>query len=1225
MKSRKRISNKVLVGTVAMTGATLFGASTLNAQADTIQQNVKNNDTNINPQTPQQAAQQRVDNAQQQVTTQQGVISSGVLTVNRAQNVVNSDQAAVSAQQSVVNSATAEASSASVAVDNAITSVAQNQSNVRIASNAVTAANSAVSAQQEVVNGNSAQVDNDHNAINSAFALQSSAEARLSDYLVASQAAATSAFNFALANAQEAVNDQQQAVSVASKAVTAAQDAVQAQQNAVSIAQQTASEAAQQVAKDASAVAAAQQHLTTLKNNNDDVTATAQLQSTISQLQRQLANDKRAAQNAQQLFESAQQNFNHATATQKAAEERISQARVALAGAQQAVANAKANAAAAQQRVAQARADALKALETYNNYKNDNGVPTIQTPSDIVQQYENYLNNGRHNDSQIKADCAEGLALNGADPKKGLMVANWTTTDNGETWQPTMRTNYQATAQDEAETVNPRNMTVAQQTEITKFAAQIVNDFRESFQSTAAGAVHSYGKVKVSPYATELGNQVVASAYNNSGWNKLNNASGSPHNETGLITAANEAGLKTGFVGENLSSGLLLDPAAVKINQKMTMAEVKQSIYASILAMIYQDVEVNDGDNLHYGFGGHTEAFLNDPKGMNAISNFDNGNQYMTVTIDKDGWVHYNFFDDGQSSQAMKDKLAQGAITPENTTTSKITIAHSAYLQKKAAVTTAQTAATAAQNGVTIAQSNLADAQSAVDAAVNTQQKAANELLNQKKIMANAQVAVDIATNNISSLQAKLDKAQADLNAINGSVQDKARQLAQAEVDLNTAQQKLNSSKNVQSSRNIAVQDANAKLGKLQQIVQDKQNELQHAQNELQNKKNEYSQLNSQIRLARIFGTSLNAVSPRINYEKAITNAKKVVADAQQKLIDDTRIYQASQVKFQELVAKASQLQTIYQATLSNAKKSDAVQNNASVKKAKAALHAAQLKIQVENGKLTQLKGTLSTDETKLDQANGNLTKAQEKLNNCQNELKRAQITLDGLNHSYVPIKALNQETVSEEKVAADTTTSEAGSEVISQIEEVKNNTEITTSESANKTLPTNSQEINEVAEVSQDKPTEQFRTNEVQNPGRLNRASEEASIKSEIAAQIAARNAHAANDNMMVDFDDPYDNYYDQQQEAASIPSAPLEGYTRQLGALKNDGMINTKLEAAIKSGQIKLPSNNTKSEKQQLRVNKDGLTTMTVVAAGAALATGASLNKKRKKQVAKKLADNR
>lgn len=49
---------------------------------------------------------------------------------------------------------------------------------------------------------------------------------------------------------------------------------------------------------------------------------------------------------------------------------------------------------------------------------------------------------------------------------------------------------------------------------------------------------------------------------------------------------------------------------------------------------------------------------------------------------------------------------------------------------------------------------------------------------------------------------------------------------------------------------------------------------------------------------------------------------------------------------------------------------------------------------------------------------------------------------------------------------------------------------------------------------------------------------------------------------------------------------------------------------------------TNNTKAEaKKQPKVNKDSLTAMTVVAAGAALATGASLNKKRKNRVAKKL----
>ena len=1187
---------------MAVTGATLLGASTLNAQADTVQQTVKNNDVNVNPQTPQQAAQQRVDTAQQQVNTQQQVVNSGVQTVNSAQNTVKADQSAVNAQQAVVNSAAAEVNSASAAVESAVTSAAQNQGNVQSAASAVQAANSAVSDQQQVVNSNSAQVNSDQSAVSSAKELQASAEARLSDYIVASQAAATSAFNFALENAQKAVNDQQDAVNAASQAVNTAQSAVQAQQNAVSIAQQTASQAAAQVAKDASAVADAQQRLDALKNNgsNDNVTATAQLQSTISQLQKQLANDKQAAQNAQQMLESAQQNYDHATAAQKAAEEKVNQTKAALAKAQQAVTTAQANADAAQQKVATAKADALKALETYNNYENDNGVPTVKTPSDIVQQYESYINGNRYNSPQVKSDCAEGIALNGGDPAKGLMSTGWTSTDGGKTWTPLLKTNYQATAQDKAEKVDPRNMTAAQQTEITKFAAQIVNSFRDSFQSTTAGAAHSYGKVKVSPYATELGNQVIDGAYNNSGWNKSSNATGSPHNENGMVTAANKAGLNTGFVGENLSTGLLLDPASLHIaglKQSMSMADVKQSIYAGILAMIYQDVENAADAPLYYGFGGHTEAFLNDPKGMNGISYDDSGNQYMTVTIDKDGWVHYNFFDDGHANAEVKNKLAQGATTPENVSATQINNAHNDYLQKEGAVTTAQTVATAAQT--------------VVNNATAAQQQAANEALNQKAVMENAQAAVNLANDKINDLQAKLAKVQADLNAMNGSVQDKARQLAQAQTNLAAAQQKLNASKKVQASRDAAVNEANAKLNQLQQNVQAKQNDLQQAQSELQNKKKEYSQLNSQIRLAKVFGTSLAAVSPQSNYEKAISDAKKAVASAQQKLSDDTQIYKASQAKLQELTATVSQLQTIYEAALSNAKKSDAVQNDAAVKKAKTALAAAQLKVQVETGKLTQLKGTLDKDQTTLDVANGDLTKAQEKLNSLQGELKRAQITLDGLSHPYIPSTPIAEETTSEDETATSSNATNGASSATDQTEtnSTSDDNASTTSAVANDASQNETQEANVTTEVNNEENDQLVLTSKVQNPGSLNRASEEASVKSEIAAQIAARNAHAANDNMMAGFDDPYDNYYDLQQEAASIPSAPLEGYTRQLGGEK----INAKLEAAIKSGQIKLPSSNTKSEaKKQPKVNKDSLTAMTVVAAGAALATGASLNKK-------------
>lgn len=663
-----------------------------------------------------------------------------------------------------------------------------------------------------------------------------------------------------------------------------------------------------------------------------------------------------------------------------------------------------------------------------------------------------------------------------------------------------------------------------------------------------------------------------------------------------MVAAANKAGLNTGFVGENLSTGLLLDPASLHRNltQSMSMADVKQSIYAGILAMIYQDVENSAAAPLYYGFGGHTEAFLNDPKGMNGISYDDNGNQYMTVTIDKDGWVHYNFFDDGRASQAVKNKLTQGAITPENASAAQINNAHNDYLQKEGAVTTAQNAATATQNGVTTAQANVATAQTAVNSA--------NE--------------------NINNLQAKLAKVQADLNAINGSVQDKARQLAQAQTNLAAAQQKLNASKNVQASRDAAVNEANAKLNQLQQNVQAKQNDLQQAQSELQNKKNEYSQLNSQIRLAKVFGTSLAAVSPQSNYEKAISDAKKAVASAQQKLSDDTQVYKASQAKLQELTATVSQLQTIYEAALSNAKKSDAVQNDAAVKKAKTALAAAQLKVQVETGKLTQLKGTLDKDQTTLDVANGDLTKAQEKLNSLQNELKQAQITLDGLSHPYIPSTPAVEGTDSEgETTTSSKVTSDANSATDQTEANSTSNDNASTSEAANDASQNETQEANVTTEANYEENDQQVLTNKVQNPGNLNRASEEASVKSEIAAQIAARNAHAANDNMMAGFDDPYDNYYDLQQEAASIPSAPLEGYTRQLSG----GKINAKLEAAIKSGQIKLPSSNTKSEaKKQPKVNKDSLTAMTVVAAGAALATGASLNKKRKNKVAKKLEDN-
>lgn len=1060
---------------------------------------------------------------------------------------------------------------------------------------------------------------------NSASALQASAEARLSDYIVASQAAATSAFDFALSNAQKAVTDQQAAVNEASQAVTAATAAAQSQQAVVTSAQQAASEAAQQVAADASAVAAAQQRLEDLKNNTTsngtDVTKAAQLQSSISQLQAQLTQDKQAAQNAQQMLEAAQQNFASATAAQQAATEKVEQTQAALSQAQEAVTTAQANAEAAQQKVAEAKAAAEQALTAYQNYKAEmDSVPVVETPSDIIEKYEEYSKT-KTNDSSIKQDCESAITLNGGDASTGFMATGWVSGDGGKTWTPTLKTNYEATDQDKAETVDPRNMTADQQTEITEFAAEIVNNLREVFQSSTEGAKYSYGKVMVSPYATELGNKVIDSAYNNSGWNKLSNSLGTPHNEDGMMTAANAEGLNTVFVGENLSTGLLLDTTGTQINRSMSMAEVKESIYAGILAMVYQDVEQNDGDSLHLGFGGHTSAFLNDPTGPNGIAFYDNGNQYMTVTIDKDGWVHYNFFDDGRASQTVKDKLAEGATTPDSSTVAaEVNSTHETYLQKQATADSAAQAASAAQTGLQTAQTNLASAEAAAKSAAAAQTEAESEATNQKAIMANAQAAVDIANQDVEKLQQQLNEVQAELDAINGTVQDKAQQLAQAQTDLAAAQEKLASSKDTQTSRDSAVTDATNELTELQQAVQDKQNDLQEAQSELQNKKNEYSQMSSQMRLAQVFDTSLAAVSPKSDYEQAINDAKKVVAQAQTKLTTDTQAYNDSQTKLQELTANVSQLKTIYQAALSNAKKSDAVQNDTAVKNAKTALSTAQLKVQVENGKLTQLKGTLEKDQASLDAANGELTKAQEKLSSLQSELQRAQITFDGLSNSYVPASPASTPTTSDDEASSSVDIQTPSTSAATDEEVASSETEDTTTSEASQEETVAEPDDDEAADV------QQVVTNELVNPGSLGRTSQQNdTVKSEIAAQIAARNAHAANDNMMAGYDDPYDNYYDQQQEAASIPSAPFEGYTRQLGALKNNNALNAQFEAAIKSGQIKLPSSDTKStNKSNPKVNKDSITAMTVIAAGATLATGASLSKKRKKQAARKLQDN-
>lgn len=232
---------------------------------------------------------------------------------------------------------------------------------------------------------------------------------------------------------------------------------------------------------------------------------------------------------------------------------------------------------------------------------------------------------------------------------------------NGGAWQVNYNIKYNSNAADQAETVDPQNLTASQEHEITDFAANTINNIRQKVQSQNGGTSVSAGYLKVSPYASQLGSQIMHQAYDN--------YSGSGHNISGLEAAAKSHGIPA-WVGENIGSlNGGLEAVRLKnmgIISNITMDMIKEEIYSNLIAMMYQDY--NDSG---VGAGGHTTALLNDPyynslHGGNGIALDNNGNlvanQYLAVTIDKQNRIHFNFISDDDASAAVKAQLAANAV-----------------------------------------------------------------------------------------------------------------------------------------------------------------------------------------------------------------------------------------------------------------------------------------------------------------------------------------------------------------------------------------------------------------------------------------------------------------------------------------------------------------------------------------------------------------------------------
>lgn len=281
-----------------------------------------------------------------------------------------------------------------------------------------------------------------------------------------------------------------------------------------------------------------------------------------------------------------------------------------------------------------------------------------QVPSNYASAMQGFRPDPGATNGQALVDASsQGIAENGGSQTTGFDNATYSQTGSQVTLN--IPGNYQHSAADQAESVDMNNLTDAQRYEMAQFSAQVINQIRSKVQAQPNGTSVSAGYVRVSPYASQLGQNMVNSAY----------ATEQPmtHNEDGLRNYANGQGLATNYVGENIASKLLAEQV---IGTNLNMDQIKQSIYAALLSMMYFD----NNDN-GVGAGGHTTAILNDPyynsnttAGGNAIALSRTGqligNQYLTVSIDGLHQIHFNFISDANASQDVKNRLAANSTTP---------------------------------------------------------------------------------------------------------------------------------------------------------------------------------------------------------------------------------------------------------------------------------------------------------------------------------------------------------------------------------------------------------------------------------------------------------------------------------------------------------------------------------------------------------------------------------
>lgn len=632
-------------------------------------------------------------------------------------------------------------------------------------------AQAATDAQQEVVDNAQASADT---------AQEEATQA--DDVYNQAQEDAANATDKNIADANQAISDANQTVTEAQDALPTVRDEADKADQAVTEQQGVVSDANQTVADTKADVDSAQTAVDTAQKIVDGEQSDADAQQTLA--------DANAAQ------QKAEDAVNKATAEEAVAEKADDERQTAIDNANADVEKASQTDTGA---ISQEIADANKTIAE-SDAKIADADKTIaeadKTISENTDKIKEIEENTATTPTAPKPTLPKGYDLSGTGGYKAMKAAKQATMELNKSYKiPMFNIQTNATETDRNTTVDISNPTEEQLKTINEYAAQVINDLRKQLGKS---------NVAISTNSINVAVQV-ANQYKADNWFAFDNNKG--HDDSALTTGA--ASANSSYSSECLS-------LSYTNNRYMTMAQIKNDIYDSIVSMVFATDELD-----------HADIILKNPTQMGVTYSFfsnynglgDFAQIHFVFSVPLAGNTDANDIADYVTTYEKAEETAKAEQAKEiaayQGTIDSATATKKEAKSAKAKATTTKTDATAkktdAEKRLADAKQALSDAQAKYEAAVAVPEQTATA----KAKLASAQA-------NLATAKANVETAQKALDAIHASQAEKEETLKQAKADLADKIVAWTEAKD-------ALAKEIAKLNKLQSVSTEKQEALSDA------------------------------------------------------------------------------------------------------------------------------------------------------------------------------------------------------------------------------------------------------------------------------------------------------------------------------------------------------------------------------------------------------------